>query len=98
MDMRTYSAAGTRLSEEFSEVIRVLGEDKQASFGSGKSWPIRFSLAMLYYVMVTEQEYLPRLSSGSSSMLSASLEDHGSVDMAVFMYSHRLEVGVRAGS
>jgi hypothetical protein len=53
---------------------------------------------MLYYVMVTEQEYLPRLSSGSSSMLSASLEDHGSVDMAVFMYSHRLEVGVRAGS
>lgn len=53
---------------------------------------------MLYYVMVTEQEYLPRLSSGSSSMLSANLEDHGSADMAVFMYSHGLEVGVRAGS
>lgn len=48
--------------------------------------------------MVTEQEYLPRLSSGSSSMLSTSVERHGSADMAVFMYSHVVEVGVRAGS
>lgn len=52
---------------------------------------------MLYYVMVTEQEYLPKLSSGSSSMLSASVYRHGSADMAVFMYSDGAEVGVRTG-
>ena len=45
--------------------------------------------------MVTEQEYLPKLSSGSSSMLSASVYRHGSADMAVFMYSDGAEVGVR---
>ncbi|MNN72080.1 hypothetical protein D3C81_1880820 [compost metagenome] len=57
MDMRTYSAAGTGLSEEFSEVIRVLGEGKQASFGSGKSWPIRFSLGTICDVTVTRHDH-----------------------------------------
>jgi hypothetical protein len=56
--MRTYSAAGTGLSEEFSEVIRVLGEGKQASFGSGKSWPIRFSLGTICDVTMKRHDHL----------------------------------------
>lgn len=95
--MRTYSAAGTKLSERSVEFVRMDGEGNRPPLDQRRlAHSIQPSDALLRdgdgagVSAQTEQRLL--------SMLSASLEDHGSADMAVFMYSHGLEVGVRAGS
>lgn len=94
--MRTYSAAGTKLSERSVEFVRMDGEGNRPPLDQRRlAHSIQPSDALL---RDGDGAGVSAQTSGSSSMLSASVDRHGSADMAVFMYSYGVEVSVRADS